>query len=71
VTGPVTLMEGTGLYAGIGGTIQITETYGAVLPRYKSGKHKGACDTTESAKPVAEDGTILGSGKVTFSAPEA
>lgn len=71
VSGPVTLMEGTGLYAGIGGTIEITENYGAIGTRYKSGKHKGKCDTSESAKPVAEAGTIFGSGKVHFSTPEA
>ena len=44
-TGPVTLFNGTGLYAGISGTLSITITFAGVGPLYTSGKHKGQCNS--------------------------
>ncbi len=41
-TGPVTLFNGTGLYAGIKGKVLITVSYGAVASLYKTGPHKGS-----------------------------
>jgi hypothetical protein len=66
ISGPVTLFGGSGLYAGIGGTITITETSALILPRYASGSKKGQCNESASAKPLAEDAFITGSGTVSF-----
>jgi hypothetical protein len=67
VTGPVTLSDGTGSYQGISGTLNITESYVAILPRNTSGKDKGQCNESNSATPLASNGNISGSGKVSFS----
>jgi len=66
VTGPVTLLDGTGLYKGIAGTLTITETSAYILPRYTSGSKKGQCNETKSAKPSAVFAITVGSGSVTF-----
>lgn len=65
-TGPVTLFDGTGAYAGISGTLKITETYVAVLPTYTSGQHKGQCNESNNVQPIAQNGNISGSGTVAF-----
>jgi hypothetical protein len=36
------VLDGTGRYTGITGTVNITVTEGFVLPFYTSGKHKGS-----------------------------
>lgn len=66
-TGPVTLFDGTGLYAGISGTIHITVTFAIVLPTYASGKDMGQCNMSNSAQPLDQMGLIRGTGKVSFS----
>jgi hypothetical protein len=66
-SGPVTLFNGSGLYKGISGTVEITESFDAILPRFATGKHKGQCNESNSASPVASVGSISGSGKVSFS----
>ena len=66
-TGPVTLFNGTGLYKGIKGKVLITICYGGVGPRYKSGTHKGQCNMSNNAPPVAQYGSITGPGTVSFS----
>jgi hypothetical protein len=66
VPGPVTLSDGTGAYASIGGTVNVTITEGFVLPRFTSGAHKGQCDTSNAATPSASLLLINGSGTVTF-----
>jgi hypothetical protein len=66
VSGPNTLLDGTGLYAGISGTITVTETAAYVGPRYKSGKNKGQCDVSNSSQPLASYSSITGVGPVTF-----
>jgi hypothetical protein len=66
VSGPISLSKGTGAYKGISGTLTITESFSAILPRYASGKHKGQCNEGNSATPLASGGNISGSGKVSF-----
>jgi hypothetical protein len=66
-TAPVTLLDGTGLYAGISGTLNFTINVGFVLPLYKSGSKKGQCNTSNNVVPQAEIDFIIGTGKVSFS----
>jgi hypothetical protein len=67
VSGPVTLSDGTGAYAGISGRIHITTSFALLLPRHHSGPRKGTCNMSARAKPRAEfDGQIIGSGPVTL-----
>lgn len=66
VSGPVTLFNGTGAYAGIAGTIHVSEAFGGVGRRYTSGAEKGQCDMANNAAPLAFWGGIEGLGKVTF-----
>jgi hypothetical protein len=60
-TGPTKVEEGTGLYAGISGHLNIRFTVATLQPRNKNGK----CALT--AKPVSEYTAIIGSGSVSFS----
>jgi hypothetical protein len=60
-TGTVSLFDGTGLYKGISGTLEITESYVVVLGRLAS----GACN--QNGNPLAAGGELYGAGKVTFS----
>ena len=64
VTGPVTPFNGTGLYKGITGTLNITETYAFIAPLSTSGENKGQCNL--SAQPISEYSSITGSGTVSF-----
>jgi hypothetical protein len=66
VSGPITLSKGSGAYKGISGTLTITESFSAILPRITSGKHKGQCNEANNAAPLASGGNISGSGKVSF-----
>jgi len=65
-SGPVTLMDGTGLYAGISGTLNMTTTFAFIGPPFKSGSKKGQCNLSNNAQPLAQYGSITGSGTVTF-----
>jgi hypothetical protein len=65
-SGPVTLFDGAGLYAGISGTLQITETFAGIGPLHKTGPKKGTCDMSNNAQPVAFWGAITGKGTVKF-----
>jgi hypothetical protein len=65
-SGPVTLFDGTGSYAGISGTLHVTVTFAEVAPRYTSGKHKGQCNQNQNATPVAQYTAVAGSGTVSF-----
>ena len=60
VSSPTQLLKGTGLYKGIGGTVTITETFGAVFGRLAS----GACN--EAGNPLSQGGAVTGVGKATF-----
>jgi hypothetical protein len=66
VSGPISVSKGTGAYKGISGTLTITESFSAILPRFTSGKHKGQCNEGNNVAPVASNGNISGSGKVSF-----
>jgi hypothetical protein len=61
-TAPVTLFNGAGAYAGISGTVTVTNTGAFILPTLKNGK----CNESNSAVPVAQYSTITGSGTVSF-----
>jgi hypothetical protein len=65
-TAPAPVVSGTGLYAGIQGSIQITESFGFLGSTYKSGPKKGQCNMSNSAPTVAQMGTVYGKGKVSF-----
>ena len=67
-SGPVTLSDGKGAYAGISGTLTITEQFVGIGPRYKSGKNKGQCNQNNNAQPVAGAGAVSGTGTVAFDA---
>ena len=67
MSAPVTLLDGTGLYSGITGTLHVTITEAFILPVYASGKNKGQCNESQNAQPVAAYGSIIGSGTVSFS----
>jgi hypothetical protein len=66
-TGSVTVLDGTGLYKGINGTLDVTVTFAAIAPRYTSGKNKGRCNLSNSVQPVDQNGWIAGTGTVKFS----
>jgi hypothetical protein len=66
VRGPVTLSKGTGAYKGISGTLQVTETFAFVFPRYTGGARKGQCTMGQDAEPAAQYGSVTGSGTVSF-----
>jgi hypothetical protein len=65
-TAPAPVVSGTGLYAGIHGTIKITESFGFLGSTYKSGSKKGQCNMSNSAPTVAQMGTVYGEGSVSF-----
>ena len=65
-TGPVTVYNGTGLYKGISGTLNITLTFAGLAPVVKSGKHAGQCNTGNNVAPLATYSSITGSGTVKF-----
>jgi hypothetical protein len=60
------IISGTGLYAGIHGTVKITESFGFLGSTYKSGPKKGQCNMSNSAPTVAQMATVYGSGRVSF-----
>jgi hypothetical protein len=63
-SGPVKLFNGTGLYKGISGTVDVTMTFTGVGGRYQSGTKKGQCDHGPS--PLAMLGAVNGRGTVHF-----
>jgi hypothetical protein len=65
-TGPVAFSHGTGAYAGIKGTAAITLTFGGIGPLYTSGAHKGQCNMSNNASPVAQYASVAGPGTVSF-----
>jgi hypothetical protein len=62
----VTVFDGTGLYKGISGTWTISLMFGAIFPRFTSGKTKGQCNESNSAQPLSQYAVITGSGSVSF-----
>lgn len=65
-SGPGTLLNGTGQYAGISGKLTINVTFASIAPRFKSGAKKGKCNLSQKAAPLAEFTSITASGKVSF-----
>jgi hypothetical protein len=65
-TAPAPIVSGTGLYAGIHGTLRLTESFGFLGSTYKSGPKKGQCNTSNSAPTVAQMGIVYGRGSVSF-----
>ncbi len=65
--GPVTLFDGTGLYKGISGTVNITVVFAGIGATYKTGTHMGQCNMSNNAPTIAEYGSIQGTGTVKFS----
>jgi hypothetical protein len=65
-SGPLTLSNGKGAYAGISGTLNVTEQFVGIGPRYKTGKNKGACNQSNNSRPLAGAGAVSGTGAVTF-----
>ena len=57
----------TGKFAGATGPGAYQVYFGAYLPRYTSGKHKGECNTSNSAEPLAKGAvaTFLAVGVLT------
>jgi hypothetical protein len=66
VSAAAPIVSGTGLYAGIHGTVKITESFGFIGSTYKSGSKKGQCNMSNSAPTVAQMATVYGSGKISF-----
>jgi len=44
----------------------LTETFAGYGPLYKTGAHKGQCNTSNNATPTAQWGSVTGVGTVTF-----
>lgn len=63
---PVPVVSGTGLYAGINGTVRLTESFGFIGSTYKSGPKKGKCNLSSSAPTVAQMGEVYGTGTISF-----
>jgi hypothetical protein len=60
------IVSGTGRYAGIHGTVDITESFGFLGSTYKSGPKKGQCNMSNSAPTVDQMATVYGTGSVSF-----
>jgi hypothetical protein len=65
-TSSITLLGGTGLYAGVSGTIHVDFTGAFIIPRFTSGTQNGQCNGSAS-EPTGLSNLITGSGKVSFS----
>jgi hypothetical protein len=66
VSAATPIISGTGLYAGIHGTVKITESFGFLGSTYKSGPKKGQCNMSNSGTTVAQMAIVYGSGTVSF-----
>lgn len=62
ITGPVKIVGGTKAYAGIKGTVNVTYTVAAVLPKLKTGK----CDTRQHTRPIGVAVFLKASGSVSL-----
>jgi len=65
-TGPISISQGTGIYAGISGTAKMTIVFAGIFPTLKTGANKGKCNTTDTAEPVGQYSSITGTGTVSF-----
>lgn len=60
---PVKVLNGTGAYAGISGTVTVTEQTALIFPKLSNGK----CNESQSAELVAGPYWATGKGTVSFS----
>jgi len=65
-SGRVRLFNGTGLYKGLSGSAVVTISFAGVGPRLTSGAHKGDCNPSQNAKPLAQYSAVIGTGVVKF-----
>jgi hypothetical protein len=65
-SGPVSVSKGTGLYAGISGTLKATVTFAFIGPLFTSGAQKGQCNLGNNAQPIAQYSSIVVTGHVSF-----
>jgi hypothetical protein len=61
-SGPTKLFKGTGAYAGISGSVDVTVNFVAIGPRLKN----GTCNMSQNAQPVAQYGNVTGSGTASY-----
>lgn len=61
-TGPTRILDGTGAYAGIRGTLTITVSGKGILPK----SNNGVCEKDGYAAPLVAVSTASGSGTVSF-----
>jgi hypothetical protein len=59
------ISHGTGQYAGIGGTVQVTLVLAEISPKYTAGSHKGTCHYTTPSKGAAYK-SLAAHGKITL-----
>jgi hypothetical protein len=60
------VLHGTGLYAGIRGTLHTSELHALLASRYRSGKNKGQCKLGGNVRPIAEYDSLSATGNVSF-----
>jgi hypothetical protein len=65
-TVPAPLLDGTGAYKDITGTLTLTEMFAGYGPLYTTGAKKGQCNTSMNATPTAQWGSVSGVGTVKF-----
>ncbi|MEA2632985.1 MAG: hypothetical protein QOE66_3204 [Chloroflexota bacterium] len=65
-TAATPVLNGTGLYTGIKGTLHTSELHALLASRYTSGKHKGQCKLGGNARPIAEYDSLSATGSVSF-----
>jgi hypothetical protein len=66
-SGLLPITSGTGLYAGISGSVHIKVAVGFILPPFGSGAHAGQCNDSNSATPTSSAQQVSGTGTVSFS----
>lgn len=60
----IPIISGTGLYAGISGSVRLKFTFAELAGRYTTGPKKGKCNLPQG--PIAQWASIVGSGIVNF-----
>ena len=66
VSAPVSVVGGTGLYKGVSGTVNLTESIGYIGATYTTGSKKGQCNMSNSAPTVGQVASVHGTGTVRF-----
>jgi hypothetical protein len=65
-TSTTAVLNGTGLYIGIRGTLHTTELHALLASRYARGRNQGQCKLGGNARPLAEYDSLSATGSVTF-----